>query len=206
MHSEKNLAKNFLKTIIGKKDTMKVRRDLQRRGIQKHLWLTANPRRGRKMLKPAAPYVLLGAEFEVFAYTIESLKTPTGYLSAFGKHIRKKIFGGLKSHNYQVLMQQVMPLALRNLLKPGPKMAVMRMCKVFRRICTKVYNPIEFQSLEVDVAKSMALLEMEFPPSFFDIMAHLPYHLMQELDMCGPVATRWMYPVERYMKTLKSYV
>jgi hypothetical protein len=29
---------------------------------------------------------------------------------------------------------------------------------------------------------------------------------MQELDMCGPVATRWMYPVERYMKTLKSYV
>jgi hypothetical protein len=24
--------------------------------------------------------------------------------------------------------------------------------------------------------------------------------------MCGPVATRWMYPVERYMKILKSYV
>jgi hypothetical protein len=24
--------------------------------------------------------------------------------------------------------------------------------------------------------------------------------------MCGPVATRWMYSVERYMKTLKSYV
>jgi hypothetical protein len=49
-------------------------------------------------------------------------------------------------------------------------------------------------------------LEMEFPPSFFDIMTHLPYYLVQELDMCGPVATRWMYPVERYMKILKSYV
>jgi len=24
--------------------------------------------------------------------------------------------------------------------------------------------------------------------------------------MCGPVATRWMYLVERYMKTLKLYV
>jgi hypothetical protein len=37
-------------------------------------------------------------------------------------------------------------------------------------------------------------------------MTHLPYHLLQELDLCGPVSTRWMYPVERYMKTLKEYV
>jgi hypothetical protein len=29
MHCEMNLAKNFLKTIVGSKDTVKVRRDLQ---------------------------------------------------------------------------------------------------------------------------------------------------------------------------------
>jgi hypothetical protein len=75
-------------------------------------------------------------------------------------------------------------------------MAVMRMCKIFRCICTKIYNLAEFQSLQVDMAESMALLEMEFPPSFFDIMTHLLYHLVQELDLCGPVSTRWMYPVE----------
>jgi hypothetical protein len=57
-------------------------------------------------------------------------------------------------------------------------MAIMRMCKIFRRICTKVYNPAQLQSLETDVAKSMALLEMEFLPSFFDIMTHLSYHLV----------------------------
>ena len=34
MHCEMNLAKNFLKTITGKKDTIKVRRDLQRRNIR----------------------------------------------------------------------------------------------------------------------------------------------------------------------------
>jgi hypothetical protein len=82
----------------------------------------------------------------------------------------------------------------------------MRMYKVFRRLCTKVCNPTEFDSLQADVAESMALLEMEFPPSFFDIMTHLPYHLVQELDLCSPVITRWMYPIERYMKTLKGYV
>jgi hypothetical protein len=37
-------------------------------------------------------------------------------------------------------------------------------------------------------------------------MIHLPYHLVQELDLCGPVASRCMYLVERYMKTLKNYV
>jgi hypothetical protein len=47
---------------------------------------------------------------------------------------------------------------------------------------------------------------MYFPPSFFDIMTHLLYHLLDELDVCGLVATRWMYPIERYMETLKLYV
>jgi hypothetical protein len=150
--------------------------------------------------------VLFDAEFDVFASTLESLKTPSGYASVLGRHIRNKKFGGLKSHDYHVLMQELMPLALQRLLKPGPRMAVMRMSKVFQRICTKVYNPANYESLKVDVAESMALLEMEFPPSFFDIMTHLPYHLVEELDLCGPIATLWMYPVERYMKTLKEYV
>jgi hypothetical protein len=201
-----NLAKNFLKTISGKKDTVKVRRDLRRRNIRKHLWLTAHSGRGGKIVKPHASYVLTPEEFEVFAQTIESLKMPTGYSSTLGKHIRGKKFGSLKSHDYHVLMQQILPLALRGLLTAGARMAVMRMCKVFRRICTKVYNPAEYESLQVDVAESMALLEIEFPPSFFDIMTHLPYHLVQELDLCGPISTRWMYPIERYMKTLKGYV
>jgi hypothetical protein len=69
-----------------------------------------------------------------------------------------------------------------------------------------VYDPAEFQSLHADVVQSMALLEMEFPPSFFDIMTHLPYYLVEELDMYGPVSSKWMYPVEIYMKTLKTYV
>jgi hypothetical protein len=158
------------------------------------------------MMKPHAPYVLTAEEFEVFANTIESLKMPTGYSSNLKKHIRGRKFGSLKSHDYHVLMQQIMPLALRGLLTERARMAVMRMCKIFRRLCTKVYNPAKFDSLQADIAESMALLEMEFPPSFFDIMMHLPYHLVEELDLCGPVSTRWMYPVERYIKTLRGYV
>ena len=85
-------------------------------------------------------------------------------------------------------------------------MAVMRICKVFRRLCTKVYNPADFASIQADVAESMAALEIEFPPSFFDVMTHLAYYLAQELDLCGPVSARWMYRVERYMKVLKNHI
>jgi hypothetical protein len=47
------------------------------------------------------------------------------------------------------------------LLDPGPGLAVMHMCRVFCRLDTKVFNPADFESLEANVAESMALLEME---------------------------------------------
>jgi hypothetical protein len=31
-------------------------------------------------------------------------------------------------------------------------------------------------------------------------------HLVEELYICGPMHCRWMYPVERYLKTLKDYI
>lgn len=44
------------------------------------------------------------------------------------------------------------------------------------------------------------------PPSFFDIMVHLPIHLANEVRLGGPVQFRWMYPTERNLCKLKSYV
>ncbi|XP_022862578.1 uncharacterized protein LOC111382774 [Olea europaea var. sylvestris] len=46
----------------------------------------------------------------------------------------------------------------------------------------------------------------KFPPTFFDIMVHLAIHLPYEVKMTGPVHTRWMYPFERALRTLKKYV
>jgi hypothetical protein len=49
MHYKMNLTKNFVETIT-RKDTIKVRRDMQRKNIRKHLWLTPHPRKLRKMV------------------------------------------------------------------------------------------------------------------------------------------------------------
>ena len=37
-------------------------------------------------------------------------------------------------------------------------------------------------------------------------MMHLPIHLPKEARLAGPVRYRWMYPIERYLLTLKRYV
>ncbi len=76
-------------------------------------------------------------------------------------------------------------------------MAIARVSKVSKRICSKVWDPFKIDSLRNDVAISLALMEMHFPPSFFDIMKHLLYHLVDELDICGPIAIKWMYHIER---------
>lgn len=158
------------------------------------------------MLKLATDFVLTAVEFERFATIIENVKMPTGHVLAMAQYIRRKLFGGLKSHDYHVLMQQILLLALRGLLGSRLQMAIMRVYKVFRRLCSKVWDPSKIHSLQIDVAISLSLMEMHFPPSFFDIMMHLLYHLVDGLDLCGPIATRWMYPMERYMKAFKLYV
>jgi hypothetical protein len=79
---------------------------------------------------------------------------------------------------------------------------------------SRVYNKVTARKIrkadrEVDLneaAEALCLLEKVFPPTFMDIMSHLIIHLVEELYICGPVHCRWMYPIERYLKTLKDYV
>jgi hypothetical protein len=49
-------------------------------------------------------------------------------------------------------------------------------------------------------------LEKIFPPAFFDVMVHLCVHLPDAALFRGPVQYGWMYPRERRLGTLKSFV
>ncbi len=52
----------------------------------------------------------------------------------------------------------------------------------------------------------MSLVEWELLGAFFDIMTDLILHVMEELDICKLVHNKWMYLIERTMKTFKTYV
>lgn len=65
-------------------------------------------------------------------------------------------------------------------------------------------DPATMGDLKHDVALTLVLLKWKFPP-FLDVMTHLLVHLVEELDLCGLFHTRWMYPIEHYLKTLKGF-
>ena len=103
---------------------------------------------------------------------------------------------GLKSHDCHILMQQLLPVAIRDILPKKVRQAVTRLCFFFNAICSKVIDPEKLDEYENEAAIILCQLEMYFPSSFFDIMVHLIVHLVREIRFCGPVHLRWMYPIE----------
>ena len=179
---------------------------MQQRGIRPQLWLQQGGANQNCLWLPDAPYVLSAEDRREFMDTLRSIKTPSRYVSTLHTRINNGKLRGLKSHDYHILMQQVMPVCLRNVGDKRVVGAIMRVSRIFQRICAKVVNPEGRQQLLDDAAETLSTLEREFPPSFFDSMVHLTIHLVEELYICGPVQTRWMYPYERYFKGLKSFV
>ena len=105
----------------------------------------------------------------------------------------------LKSHDYHVLMQQLLSVALRGLLPIGTRNALLRLCSFYNDLCQRVLDRDKLESMENQIALTLCDLERFFPPAFFDIMIHLTVHLGREARICGPVQYRWMYPFERYI-------
>lgn len=127
------------------------------------------------------------------------LKVPDGYSSNIGNCISVddcKV-SGLKSHDCHVLMQQLLPVALKGLLPKAPRNAIMRLCYFFNRLCQRIIDREAMLKLEDELVETLCLFEKFFPPSFFDISIHLAIHLGREARLCGPVQFRWMYPFER---------
>ncbi|CAN6544405.1 unnamed protein product [Malus baccata var. baccata] len=77
---------------------------------------------------------------------------------------------------------------------------------IFRQLCSKKESDEGFKELSSRIALTLCQLEKIFPPAFFDIMVYLPVHLADEAALAWPIPYRWMYPIERYLQTLKRYV
>lgn len=57
-------------------------------------------------------------------------------------------------------------------------------------LCAKSLDPSTMTDLIEETTTTMCMLERVFPPSFFDVMSHLPIHLAQQMIVCGPVHTQ----------------
>ena len=84
MHVEKNVCENVVKTILGEKDSIASRRDMEAIGVREELWLVkmTNDRGKTKVIKHVAPYVLNDADLSIFMSRLAALQVPSGYCGA----------------------------------------------------------------------------------------------------------------------------
>ena len=107
-----------------------------------------------------------------------------------------KIFG-LKSHDNHILMQQLLPIALRGSLPLHVTRPLIKLACFFRKICSKTLRVSDIANDEAQIAVTLCELEKIFPLSFFTVMVHLVMHLANEAKIGSLVEYRWMYPIER---------
>ena len=112
-------------------------------------------------------------------------------------NLKKRKITFLKSHDSHILMQRLLPLAIRNLLPKNVCEVLIELSEFFKEICSKVLRVENLDSLEKKIALMLCKLERLFSLAFFDVMVHLLVHLPSEAKIGGPVNYRWMYPLER---------
>ena len=214
MHIEKNVCDNLLGTLLnldGKtKDNESSRKDLMEMGIRHDLHLKNLP--NKKPYMPPTCYTMSSVEKSNFLRVLKSLKVPDGYSSNIsrGVSMKDRKITNLKSHDGHILMQDILPIALRVSMLSRAQTRVVKVvsdfCFFFKGLCAKVLDLDELDKMESQIALTLCEMEKLFPPSFFTIMVHLTIYLISEAKLGGHVHYRWMYPVERYLMRLKSYV
>src|SRR6266542_2899569 len=210
MHIEKNVCDSVLDILLNMKDKMKygvnARLDMVNLGIRPELPPLVH--HNGKLYCPPACYNLSKAEKTEFCTFLHGVKVPSGYSANIKRLVSMKDFKliGMKSHDCHVMMTQILPIAIRNILPLNVRETIMNLCFFFNKISQKIMNVLELDELQAAVVETVCHLEMYFPPSFFDIMVHLIVQIVYEIKMYGPVFLRSMYPFERFMGILKHYV
>jgi len=202
MHIEKNVVDNIIGTLLdikGKtKDNHEVRQDLRKLGLRSalHPFTVDN----NKTYLPAVDFTMTKTEKYGFLKVISDVRVPDGYASNVSRCVKLKecSIGGMKSHDSHILMQQLMPIALRGSVPKKVVVPLIELCDFFGEICSKTLHIEDLDRLESRIPIILCYLEQIFPPGFFTISVHLIMHLVRECNLGGPVHYRWMYPIKRY--------
>lgn len=203
MHIEKNVCDNIYGTLLrleGKsKDNLQARLDLHEMNIR--LGLHPKKKANNKYYLPPATYTMSKNEKQQFCKVLHDIKVPDGYSGNISRcvNVGQAKISGLKSHDYRILIQQLLPVALRGVLPDNVTSVLFELCGYFRELSAKVLYIDVLRKLDEQIKMTLCRMEMIFPPRFFTVMVHLVAHLATEAEIGGPVCYRSMYFVERYV-------
>jgi hypothetical protein len=142
MHIEKNVLDNIIGTLLDMKgktrDNYEAHLDLEKMGLRGELHsVHTNP---NKTILPAACFTMSNKEKYDFLAVLANMKVPDGYASNVSRcvKLKKRSIRGLKSHDSHIIMQQLMPIALRGPLPEKVTKPLIEMSSFFNEICSKI--------------------------------------------------------------------
>jgi hypothetical protein len=152
MHIEKNVMDNILGTILdikGKtKNNLAAWLDLQEMGLRPKLHpFTAT---NGKTYILAACHTMSSEDKENFLKVLRNVRVPDGYASNISRCVRLKdrTISELKSHDSHILMQQLLPIALRQSLPDKVVRSLVEISTFFRGICSTKLSQEEMDRLQ----------------------------------------------------------
>jgi hypothetical protein len=206
MHIEKNICESILGTLLeieGKcKDSEKARLDMHQIGRRQDQHPIVE---NDKYTLPPALYLLDKADKKVLCQFLQGVKMPDGVASSISRYVDVNAckVSGLKTHDYHLILQKLLTLVVRKILLEEVVIALIQLSRFFNALCSKELVEEDIDKLSSSIKETLCRLEMVLPLAFFDIMIHLPVHLAEEAKVGGPVCYRWIYPVQRYLRTVK---
>jgi hypothetical protein len=150
--------------------------------------------------RPRGPFCIDKKDKPIILQWFKELKFPDGYTANIrrGVNLMTKRILGLKSHDYHIFMERLLPVAFRGFLPNSTWTCLAELSFFYRQLCAKELSKEVVCSLEHQVVVLLCKMEKIFPPGFFNPMQHLIIHLPREARLGGPVQARWNYPFERY--------
>ena len=211
MHIEKNVCDKILGTLLNmsgrSKDHLEARFDLQELNIRKPLHPVLSADGKTYEIRPAI-FDMTKKEKEIFCSVLKNVKLPYGCAANISWYVRiseRKVVG-YKSHDAHFMLHYLLQFAVRRTLKPEVALPLIKLGAFLRGLWRKVIDLDYLQKLEKEIVYILCEFEMIFVQALFDIMIHLLVHLCREVEYGGPVSVRSMFPMERYLAILKSYV
>jgi hypothetical protein len=134
-------------------------------GIRPELWLNDSV----KEMKLPTSCITLSKHEKEFCGFLKNVKVPSDYSTNISRLISfpdLKVFPGVKTHDYHVLLTQMIPVGTQNILPINVQEAIMNFCFVFNAIGQKVLSEEALESMEKDTIKLYAFQRCIF---------HLPF-------------------------------
>jgi hypothetical protein len=179
MHIEKNTCESIIGMLLhidGKsKDSEKARLDMQHLRIRQDQHPVVE--NGKYTLPPSLYSLDMDQKKMLYTF-LQGVRMPDGYASNIKRcvDVNGCKVSGLKSHDYHVILQKLLPLIARHILPEAVVRPLVELSRFFNALCSKELVQTDMDKLSSSIAETLCKVEMIFPPAFFDIMMHLPVH------------------------------